>query len=182
MKSQIKKLLNEKVNKLLLLEELSLLIERELAVGTALTNKLEKIDKEYAKTLLDFLKSNKISDKVTIDSIDYTSDDDKTLTGYFKDREGKTKARKFKVGKLLNYIGIGVDRFKGYELQDLISNLKKGSLPEGLEFRVFEGDDILWAYHCDNYYEDETMSSCMRYDYAQKYLSIYTENPDSVKC
>lgn len=179
MKHIIKKILNEGYRKTILLEELSLLIEKEIAVGTSLKNKLDNINKPFADKLLSYLKSDKISDKVTIDSIDYTSDDDKTLTGYFKDREGKSKTRKFKVGKLLNYIGIGTQEFKGYELEELISHLKQGTLED---FKVVDSKDILKAYHCDNYDEGETMGSCMRYEKAQSYLNMYTENPDEVKC
>lgn len=179
MKGLIKKLLKEESNKLLLFEELSLLIEKELAIGPSLKKKLDNINKPFADKLLSYLTSDNIPDKVTIDSIDYTSDDDKTLTGYFKDREGNTKTRKFKVGKLLNYIGIGANEFKGYELEELISHLKKGTTED---FKVVDGEDILKAYHCENYDEGETMGSCMRYAAAQSYLKIYTDNPDSVKC
>lgn len=179
MKQLIKKLLKEESNRLLLFEELSLLIEKELSIGPGLKKKLNNINKPFADKLLRYLSSDNISDKVTIDSIDYTSDDDKTLTGYFKDREGNTKTRKFKVGKLLNYLGIGTQEFKGYELEELISYLKQGTTED---FKVVEGEDILKAYHCDNYDEGETMGSCMRYESAQSYLKIYTDNPDSVKC
>ena len=179
MKNLIKKLLNEETNKMMLLEELSLLIEKELAIGPGLKKKLNNINKPFADKLLQFLSSDNIPDKVTIDSIDYTADDDKTLTGYFKDREGNTKARKFKVGKLLTYIGLPTNEFKGYEIEELISHLKRGTTED---FKVVEGEDILKAYHCENYDEGETMGSCMRYAAAQSYLKIYTDNPDSVKC
>jgi hypothetical protein len=179
MKNLIKKLVKEESNKLLLFEELSLLIEKELKVGTTLKKKLDNINKPFADKLLSYLNSDKIPDKVTIDYIDYTSDDDKTLTGYYEDREGNIKTRKFKVGKLLNYLGIGTNEFKGYELEELISHLKQGSTDD---FKVVDGEDILKAYHCDNYDEGETMGSCMRYESAQSYLEIYVNNPDDVKC
>jgi hypothetical protein len=179
MKSLIKKLLLEESNKLLLFEELSLLIEKELVIGASLKKKLDNINKPFADKLLGYLSSDKIPDKVTIDSIDYTPDDDKTLTGYFKDREGGIKARKFKIGKLLDYIGIPTSEFKGYEIEELISHLKKGTTED---FKLVDGEDILKAYHCDNYDEGETMGSCMRYEAAQSYLKIYVDNPDSVKC
>jgi len=178
-KKYIVKLLNEGYSKRILLEELSLLIEKEISVGTKLKKKLDNINKPFADKLLQFLNSNSISDKVTIDSIDFTDDDDKTLTGYYKDRDGNAKVRKFKVGKLLNYLGIGTQEFKGYELEELIAHLKKGTTED---FKVVEGDKILWAYHCENYDEGETMGSCMRYEAAQAYLKIYTENPEHVKC
>jgi hypothetical protein len=179
MKNLIKKLLNEESNKFLLFEELSLLIEKELTIGSSLKKKLNNINKPFADKLLGYLSSDKIPDKVTIDSIDYTSDDDKTITGYFMDREGNRKARKFKVGKLLDYIGIPKDEFKGYEIEELISYLKQGTIEE---FKVVDGEDILWAYHCNNYDEGETMGSCMRYEAAQSYLKMYADNPNEVKC
>ena len=179
MKHLIKKLLNEESRKITLLEELSLLIEKEISVGPALKKKLGNINKPFADKLLKFLTSDKISDKVTIDTIDYNLDDDKTITGYFKDREGKRKARKFKVGKLLKYLGVNPSEYKGYEIEELISYLKQGSLED---FKVVDGEDILKAYHCDNYDEGETMGSCMRYEAAQTYLKMYVDNPDDVKC
>jgi len=179
MKHLIKKLLNEESIKITLLEELSLLIEKEISVGPALKKKLGNINKPFADKLLKFLTSDKISDKVTIDTIDYDLDDDKTITGYFKDIEGKKKARKFKVGKLLKYLGVNPSEYKGYEIEELISYLKQGSLED---FKVVDGEDILKAYHCDNYDEGETMGSCMRYEAAQTYLKMYVDNPDDVKC
>lgn len=172
-----RRLLNEHKN--FLFEELSLLIERELKVGAALKKKLDSINKPFADKLLKYLTSNEIPDRVSIDSIDYTKDDDKTLTGFFKDKDGKVKTQRFKVGKLLDYLGISVNEFKGYEIQELVSYLKKGTTKD---FKIVDGKDILWAYHCDNYDEGETMGSCMRYDKAQKFLEIYTENPNEIKC
>ena len=179
MKSLIKKLLKEESNKVLLFEELSLLIEKELEIGPNLKKKLNNINKPFADKLLGYLSSDKIPDKVTIDAIDYTENDDKTITGFFKDREGNVKSRPFKIGKLLDYIGVPRNEFKGYEIEELISYLKKGSIED---FKLVDGEDILKAYHCDNYDEGETMGSCMRYEAAQSYLKIYVDNPDSVKC
>lgn len=179
MKNLIKKLLKEESNKVLLFEELSLLIEKELEIGPNLKKKLNNINKPFADKLLSYLSSDKIPDKVTIDAIDYTENDDKTITGFFKDREGNVKSRPFKIGKLLDYIGVPRNEFKGYEIEELISYLKKGSIED---FKLVDGEDILKAYHCDNYDEGETMGSCMRYEAAQSYLKIYVDNPDSVKC
>jgi hypothetical protein len=179
MKQLIKQLLREGYANNILLEELSLLIEKEIEIGQSLVKKLNNVNKPYADKLLSFLKSNNISDKANIDAIDYSDDDDKTLTAYAKDRDGNLKGRKYKVGKLLTSLGIKLSEFKGYELEDLISHLKKGTTED---FKLVSGDKILWAYHCDNYDEGETMGSCMRYEAAQSYLQIYTENPNSVNC
>jgi hypothetical protein len=178
-KNLIKQLLREGYNNVILLEQLSLLIEKEIRVGQSLIKKLNNVNKPYADKLLKYLTSNEISDSVNIDAIDYSEDDDKTITAYIKDRDGNLKGRKYKVGKLLNTLGIKLSEFKGYEIEDLIAHLKKGTTED---FKLVSGDDILWAYHCDNYDEGETMGSCMRYEAAQRYLQIYTENPDSVNC
>ena len=57
MKHLIKKLLNEESRKITLLEELSLLIEKEISVGPALKKKLGNINKPFADKLLNFLTS-----------------------------------------------------------------------------------------------------------------------------
>ncbi len=182
MKLLIKKLLRENIDetkKSLLFEELSLLIEKELTIGPSLKKKLTNINKPFADKLLQYLTSDKIPDSVTFNAIDYASDDDKTLTVSFKDRDGNDKSRKFKVGKLLDYIGVPKNEFKGYEIEELISYLKQGTIED---FKVVQGEDILWAYHCNNYDEGENMGSCMRYEKAQEYLKIYADNPNEVKC
>jgi hypothetical protein len=175
----LRSLIKEELRKRSLIKEFVLLLEKEIKLGNNLRKKLNNINKPFADKLLQFLTSDNIPDRVTFDSLDFTEDDDKTLTAYYIDNNGKIKSRKFKVGKLLNYLGIGTKDFKGYEIEELISYLKKGTLED---FRVVEGNDILWAYHCDNYDEGETMGSCMRYEAAQKYLEIYTQNPNEVKC
>ena len=187
MKHLIKKLIREECNKVVLLEELSLIIETEIKVGSALTKKLESINKPYADRLLKFLTSDNISDKVAgkIEGVEYSDSDDGKLTAYSKDINGNLKDTKYKVGKLLKYLGVQLDEYYGYELEDLITQLKKPSEDEMENLIVVDGDEILWAYHCANYEEDSydpTMGSCMRYDAAQEYLGIYTENPDKIKC
>jgi hypothetical protein len=172
------KLIESDLRRGILLEELSLLIEREIEVGASLEKKLNNVNKPYADKLLRFLKSNQISDNTSIYAIDYKENDNKTLTAFYKE-DGKDKSRNYKVGKLLVSLGINLSEFKGYEIEDLISHLKKGTTED---FRLVDGEEILWAYHCENYDEGETMGSCMRYAEAQKFFGIYTTNPDSVKC
>jgi len=172
------KLIESDLRRDILLEELSLLIEREIEIGASLVKKLNNVNKPYADKLLRFLKSNQISDNTSIYAIDYKENDNKTLTAFYKE-VGKDKSRNYKVGKLLVSLGVNLSEFKGYEIEDLISHLKKGTTED---FRLVDGDDILWAYHCENYDEGETMGSCMRYAEAQKFFGIYTSNPDSVKC
>ena len=51
MKNLIKELVKEESNKLLLFEELSLLIEKELEIGQNLKKKLDNINKPFADKL-----------------------------------------------------------------------------------------------------------------------------------
>lgn len=180
--NSLSKILNEIIkteHKHLLFEELSLLIEKEIKIGDNLKRKLKNINKPFADKLLQYLSSDKLPDRVQLDSIDVTPKDDKTLTGFYIDREGNQREKQYKVGKLLDYLNIPINDFKGYEIQELISYLKKGSTED---FKIVDGEDILWAYHCNNYDEGESMGSCMRYEAAQQYLGIYTDNPDDIKC
>lgn len=51
------------------------------------------------------------------------------------------------------------------------------------ELSVVEGLDILKYYHISSYADEVGTlgASCMKYDYCQNYLGIYTDNPDIVK-
>lgn len=92
------------------------------------------------------------------------------------------------IGKLLKKIIPKVDSLYGQkELANFITLFKSESYKElgtNHEF-IFEeatGNRILWGYHTENYYEySNTLgSSCMRYNHCQKYLYIYSENPDKI--
>lgn len=92
------------------------------------------------------------------------------------------------IGKLLKKIIPKVDSLYGQkELANFITLFKSESYKElgtNHEF-IFEEateDRILWGYHTENYYEySNTLgSSCMRYNHCQKYLYIYSENPDKI--
>jgi len=191
MKKLIKKLLNESIKetkgfKLLTEREnrvkanrLLLILEKEIKVGDNLTKKLNNINTPLAKKLLAFFNSDKIKDDANVDYVDYDKKNEKLITLGYTDMNGKAKERLFKINKLLNYLGSDIKDIKDYEIEDLISHLKKADTSQ---LKMVEGDDILKAYHCENYEDGETMGSCMRFDYAQEYLKIYTENPDSVKC
>lgn len=175
-------LIEEKISnrkKDLLLEELSLIVEKSIIVKDKLLKKLKNINKPFADKLINYLTSDKISDSTNIESIDYTENDDKTITAYFEDKMGNVKGRPYRVGKLLTTLGINLKDFKDYEIEELIAHLKKGTLDD---FKLVEGEEILWAYLCDNNDENGSTGSCMSSQSAQDFLSIYTENPDSVKC
>jgi hypothetical protein len=51
------------------------------------------------------------------------------------------------------------------------------------KFEVVDGDKILKYYHIDSYAEERGTlgASCMKYDSCQRFLGIYTDNPDLVK-
>ena len=191
MKSHIRRLLREgiintKSYKLLTererrvsLNRLSLILEKEIRVGNTLTKKLNSVNTPLAKKLLSFFNSDKIKDTANVKYVDYDRNNEKLLTLGYEDREGKIKERLFKLNKLIKYLGGNLSDVKGYEIEDLISFLKKSNTTT---LKVVAGDDILKAYHCKNYDEGETMGSCMRYDKAQKYLEIYKNNPNQIKC
>lgn len=191
MKERVKILLNESIKetkefKLLIEKEnrvkanrLLLILEKEIKVGDNLAKKLNNINTPLSKKLLAFFNSDKIKDDAKVDYVDYDKKNEKLITLGYTDANGKVKERLFKINKLLNYLGSDIRDIKDYEIEDLIGHLKKADTSQ---LKMVEGDDILKAYHCENYENDETMGSCMRYDYAQEYLKIYTDNPNEVKC
>ena len=160
------------------LKTLKILLEREIKVGDTLNNKLKTVNNDLSNSMLKFLNSDKIKD-VNVDYVDYNSDNAQLLTLGFKDREGNERTRLIKVTKLLSYLGANVSDIKGYDIEELISHLQKGSLDD---FKIVNGADILKAYHCENYDEGENMGSCMRFTSAQKYLEMYTKNPNQISC
>ncbi len=191
MKSYIRRLLREgiintKSYKLLTererrlgLNRLSLILEKEIRVGDTLTKKLETIASPLSKKILNFLKGNNIKDGANVKYVDYNKDNEKLLTLGYEDREGKIRERLFKLNKLIKYLGGNLSDVKGYEIEDLISFFKKADTSQ---LKVVEGDTILDVFHCENYDEGKDMGSCMRYDRAQKFLDIYKNNPNQIKC
>ena len=161
------------------LSNILLMLEKEIKVGDNLTKKLNSINSELAKKLLVFFNSDKIKDSAEIEYVDYDKNNEKLFTLGYTDRNGNQKTRLLKINKLLNYLGSSIQDIKDYEIEDLIGHLKKA---DTTQLREVTGDDILKAYHCANYDEGETMGSCMRYESAQEYLKIYTDNPEQVSC
>jgi hypothetical protein len=183
LREQIKKTKNYKLiierQKIVNLNKLFLMLEKEIKVGDNLTKKLNMINTPLSKKLLAFLNSDKIKDDANVEYVDYDKKNEKLITLGYTDINGNTKERLFKINKLLNYLGSDIKDIKDYEIEDLIGHLKSADTSQ---LKMVEGDDILKAYHCENYENDETMGSCMRFDYAQEYLKIYTDNPNEVKC
>lgn len=182
-REQIKKTKNNKLiverRKIVNLNKLFLMLEKEIKVGDNLTKKLNVINTPLSKKLLAFLNSDKIKDDANVEYVDYDKKNEKLITLGYTDINGNTKERLFKINKLLNYLGSDIKDIKDYEIEDLIGHLKSADTSQ---LKMVEGDDILKAYHCENYEDGETMGSCMRFDYAQEYLKIYTDNPNEVKC
>jgi hypothetical protein len=172
------KLLTEKERRVSL-NRLSLILEKEIRVGDTLTKKLETIASPLSKKILNFLKGNNIKDGVNVKYVDYNKDNEKLLTLGYEDREGKIRERLFKLNKLIKYLGGNLSDIKGYEIEDLISFFKKADTSQ---LKVVEGDTILDVFHCENYDEGKDMGSCMRFAKAQKYLEIYKNNPNQIKC
>ncbi len=183
LREHIKKTKNYKLiierQKIVNLNKLFLMLEKEIKVGDNLTKKLNMINTPLSKKLLAFLNSDKIKDDANVEYVDYDKKNEKLITLGYTDINGNTKERLFKINKLLNYLGSDIKDIKDYEIEDLIGHLKSADTSQ---LKMVEGDDILKAYHCENYENDETMGSCMRFDYAQEYLKIYTDNPNNVKC
>jgi len=162
------------------LNELSILLEKEIKVGQTLTNKLSSIQgNKLANNILTFLNSDAIKSDVNVDYVDYDDKNEKLFTLGYKDREGNNREKLVKLNKLMTYLGGDLSNVKGHEIEDIINHFKKGDISN---LKLVSGDDILKAYHCDNYDEGETMGSCMRHEYAQSYLEIFVDNPNKVKC
>ena len=159
------------------------LLEKRIEMGDDLKTKLSKISNNdtLAKKMLDFFNSDEIKDDAKIAKIDYDKEDGKLLTVI--DENGKS--RKFKFGKLLNYLGYDTNKVKPYEVENFLLNFTKAVTTN---LREVTGKDILDSYNCKNYDKLEKVSggsleySCMRFEQAQKYLGIYTSNPKQVSC
>lgn len=86
------------------------------------------------------------------------------------------------VRKVLTDAGI---EFKDKDLEIFVNKFKsqvelRGNIEKYIE--IVKGDDILKWYHLDNYKSGggTLNSSCMRYEKCQKYLHIYSKNPDKI--
>lgn len=157
---------------------LGLILEKKIKVGDNLTKKLSNVNTNLSKKLLNFLNSDNIKDSANVEYVDYDKNDGKLLKLGYTDNRGNEKVNKFKLNKLLKYLGSDINDIKDYEVEELINHLKIGDTDN---FKIYDGDDILKIYHCKNYDEGKTMGSCMRHSESQEYLKIYTNNPNQVK-
>jgi hypothetical protein len=75
------------------------------------------------------------------------------------------------------------DDIKDSDIEDYVNKFKS-SKKRFDNFKIVIGEDIRHFYHHDNYSRGEDGSlgdSCMRYDEAQAFLDIYTNNPDKIR-
>lgn len=149
--------------------------EKKIEIGQGLINRLRNADPKLVKKFADFLTSDEIKDDSNVSKIDHEGDD-KLITVI----DDKGQKRKFKFVKLLNYLGYKGD-IKGYEIEEVINNLKKA---ETSNLEVVDGEEIRYVYLGSNYVRGygSLSSSCMSSSDAQEYLNIYVENPKQVKC
>lgn len=148
--------------------------EKKIEIGQGLINRLRNADPKLVKKFADFLTSDEIKDDSNVSKIDHEGDD-KLITVI----DDKGQKRKFKFVKLLNYLGYKGD-IKGYEIEEVINNLKKA---ETSNLEVVDGEEIRYVYLGSNYVNGGSLSSsCMSSRDAQEYLNIYVENPKQVKC
>ncbi|NDB85770.1 MAG: hypothetical protein EB127_24170, partial [Alphaproteobacteria bacterium] len=99
-----------------------------------------------------------------------------------------TKRYHSSVGKAIRrIIPAFEEKFNYKDLEAFVSMYKMESYKEcgelgDLIYEEFKGEKLRWAYHEDNYYPGggQLHSSCMRYSYCQKYLDLYTENPERI--
>jgi hypothetical protein len=86
------------------------------------------------------------------------------------------------VGKVVNKLF--PDTFKQQEIEKFVNDFKAEIGKIFADFKLVDGEDIRKYYLVDNYEninQGDINSSCMRYDYAQKYLDIYVKNTDKCK-
>jgi len=86
------------------------------------------------------------------------------------------------VGKIVNKLF--PDKFKQTDIEKFINDFKAEIGKSFADFRLVEGEDIRKYYLEDNYenqQQGDINSSCMKHDYAQKYLDIYAKNPEKCK-
>lgn len=186
---------------------ISLLLEKKISVGKNLEQVLSQINSDLSNEILDFLKSDKIKDESTVDEVDFTPQDNMTIT-LRKKKEHGTELANVKLVKALRYLGYDIMSFianlpreKKYQLSEILTALKTdvqrgvgvknkvfGSSKTPYDLKIVRGDKILWAYLCDNYdLENPDLDesgnlpkSCMRFEKSQKYVRFYTMFPDVI--
>lgn len=116
------------------------------------------------------------------DMIEFKNDDKVERDGFTSVPFSEVKVGRL-IRKILNTIKY---TYNDKEIEDFV-NLYKSEIEirngEFSEFKIVKGEQIKKYYLIDNYsYEDEgsLQKSCMSLERCQKYLDIYTKNPDKV--
>jgi hypothetical protein len=103
-------------------------------------------------------------------------------TGYQPTKERLSKREELRLGRFINRFIEG--NFKDTEIEEYI-NLYRAKYDEVVnesEFRIVDGNDIVFWYNCDNYEKGggTLNNSCMRTS-GEGRLNAYSNNPDKVK-
>jgi hypothetical protein len=93
--------------------------------------------------------------------------------------------KKMKFGRFLRKCGNAIGlTFSDVAIETVAHAFTTAYTPQPTQIEEWRGEDILHAYHEDNYVRGITTGSlhgsCMRYDYAQEYVAWYAENPQTV--
>ncbi len=86
------------------------------------------------------------------------------------------------VGKIVNRLF--PDTYKQVEIEKFVNDFKAEMGKASAKFKLVEGEEIRYCYLESNYEntsQGDLNSSCMKHEYAQKYLDIYCKNPDKCK-
>jgi len=86
------------------------------------------------------------------------------------------------VGKIVNRLF--PDTYKQVEIEKFVNDFKAEMGKASAKFKLVEGEEIRYYYlsdHYENQSQGDLNSSCMKHDYAQKYLDIYCKNPERCK-
>lgn len=186
-------------------EFLSLLNEAIFLMSPKLSNVISLMadsNKSYAKIAKMFLDIELLDIDTNISYLDIT--DDNSMVSFLNPEKAekfvsdnnirrsevynKLKGNSVRVGKLVrkviemyNKSSKRDEKFTDKEIEDFVNGFKSNYdfLIKGtINFKVFEGDDILASYLEDNYHlkTGSLGGSCMRYEESQDYLQFYIKN------
>lgn len=163
---------------------------------------------EFRKTILDMPSDplpnilysiivDKIDVKTNYNAIDVTKNNDEIsflpdnqyqrVSKEGQDPWAKTKSVS-KIGRMIRQIlnDNGHTNFNDGDIEKFVNSYKnvwnkRHDIPTR-KIEIVKGDKIKYWYNAENYYTDGGIlgNSCMRYEKCQKYLKLYTENPNKV--
>lgn len=144
------------------------LLERKLAMSDEMKNKLSSIGtiSTLSKRLKKFIETEDFGDDFQYETISFDSNRPNLLL--LIDKNGKE--RPIKLVKFLKSLDF---EYKDYEIEQFINSFKKVKYDD---LKIVEGDGIK-KYYCGH--KKERFYSCMAN--SQKFLEIYSKNPNQVK-